>query len=183
MPEHVETRSLYNPTNPEMEYGKIEMWIDLFPLNANVKPPPPVNIAIRKPQKYQLRIIVKNVSNVSLDDYNRLTGERSSDIYVRSYVASENLCDAQKTDVHYRSISGEGNFNWRFVFNFDYLSAEKRVVYTQRTGLFSFQTDVIKKEPLCKLNLKHHLWTLFRKFFVLYIIWTIKHHMNFSAIN
>lgn len=31
----------------------------------------------------------------------------------------------QKTDVHYRSMGGEGNFNWRFVFPFDYLPAEQ----------------------------------------------------------
>lgn len=31
----------------------------------------------------------------------------------------------QKTDVHYRSLGGEGNFNWRFVFPFDYLPAEQ----------------------------------------------------------
>lgn len=31
----------------------------------------------------------------------------------------------QKTDVHYRSLGGEGNFNWRFIFPFDYLPAEQ----------------------------------------------------------
>lgn len=31
----------------------------------------------------------------------------------------------QKTDVHYRSMGGEGNFNWRFIFPFDYLPAEQ----------------------------------------------------------
>ena len=35
--------------------------------------------------------------------------------------------DAQQTDVHYRSLTGEGNFNWRFVFPFDYLVAEEKV--------------------------------------------------------
>lgn len=31
----------------------------------------------------------------------------------------------QKTDVHYRSLGGEGNFNWRFLFPFHYLPAEQ----------------------------------------------------------
>jgi hypothetical protein len=35
--------------------------------------------------------------------------------------------DAQSTDVHYRSLTGEGNFNWRFVFPFEYLAAEEKV--------------------------------------------------------
>lgn len=33
--------------------------------------------------------------------------------------------DKQKTDVHYRSLDGDGNFNWRFVFGFDYLPTEQ----------------------------------------------------------
>lgn len=33
--------------------------------------------------------------------------------------------DRQETDVHYNSLTGEGNFNWRFVFPFYYLPAEK----------------------------------------------------------
>jgi hypothetical protein len=35
--------------------------------------------------------------------------------------------DAQSTDVHYRSLTGEGNFNWRFIFPFEYLAAEEKV--------------------------------------------------------
>jgi len=31
----------------------------------------------------------------------------------------------QKTDVHYRSLGGEGNFNWRFLFPLHYLPAEQ----------------------------------------------------------
>lgn len=31
----------------------------------------------------------------------------------------------QKTDVHYRSLGGEGNFNWRFLYPFHYLPAEQ----------------------------------------------------------
>ena len=33
--------------------------------------------------------------------------------------------DRQETDVHYNSLTGEGNFNWRFVFPFSYLPAEQ----------------------------------------------------------
>lgn len=32
--------------------------------------------------------------------------------------------DKQETDVHFNSLTGEGNFNWRFVFRFDYLPTE-----------------------------------------------------------
>ncbi|NXN16120.1 DYSF protein, partial [Indicator maculatus] len=44
----------------------------------------------------------------------------------------------QKTDVHYRSMGGEGNFNWRFIFPFDYLPAEQ----------------------MCYISKKEHFWSL-----------------------
>lgn len=32
--------------------------------------------------------------------------------------------DKQETDVHFNSLTGEGNFNWRFIFRFNYLPTE-----------------------------------------------------------
>ena len=49
VPEHVETRQLYNPEKPGLTMGRLEMWIDMFPVDQ--KPPPSVNIAPRKPKK------------------------------------------------------------------------------------------------------------------------------------
>ena len=40
--------------------------------------------------------------------------------------------DAQETDVHFRSLTGEGNFNWRMVYKFDYLPAEQKIVIFER---------------------------------------------------
>lgn len=45
--------------------------------------------------------------------------------------------DSQETDVHYNSLTGEGNFNWRFVFPFNYLPAEKVVVIQKRESILS----------------------------------------------
>ena len=153
MPEHVETRSLYNPeVGPELEQGKIQMWIDIFPVSENRKDtlPKPVDVNVRKPKKFQLRVIIYNTKDVILDDVNLITGERSSDIYVKGF-----LCDKknefQKTDVHYRSLDGEGNFNWRFIFNFEYLPAEKRMVYTRKEK-FGFVNIERKMKP--KLTLQ-----------------------------
>ena len=42
----------------------------------------------------------------------------------------------QSTDIHYRSLDGEGNFNWRFVFRFDYLPQEK-VGYAVASNIIS----------------------------------------------
>lgn len=41
----------------------------------------------------------------------------------------------QKTDVHYRSLDGEGNFNWRFVFPFDYLPAEQLCAVSKKVSI------------------------------------------------
>lgn len=38
----------------------------------------------------------------------------------------------QKTDVHYRSLGGEGNFNYRFLFPFQYLPAEQLCVVDKK---------------------------------------------------
>jgi len=45
--------------------------------------------------------------------------------------------DKQKTDVHYRSLDGDGNFNWRYVFGFDYLPAEQLCLVSKKVRLVS----------------------------------------------
>jgi len=59
--------------------------------------------------------------------------------------------EKQQTDVHYRSLTGEGNFNWRFLFPFQYQKAEEKIVIKKkvRTFLsalcpFVFNLDVLK---------------------------------------
>lgn len=153
VPEHVETRSLYNPeAGPELEQGKIQMWIDIFPM-GNFKTntmPKPIDITLRKPKKFQLRIIIKRTRNVILDDTNPITGEKKSDIYIKAF-----LCDQEKvyqsTDVHYNSFNGSGEFNWRFVFDFEYLPAEKKIVFTQRQK-FGLTLIESKSRPIINLH-------------------------------
>jgi len=51
---------------------------------------------------YELRCVIWNTDEVTLDDTNVLTGEQSSDIFVKGYVKGVGD-DGQATDVHYRS--------------------------------------------------------------------------------
>lgn len=52
--------------------------------------------------------------------------------------------DTQCTDIHYRSLTGEGNFNWRFVFPFEYLVAEEKIVISRKESLFSWDETECK---------------------------------------
>lgn len=82
VPEHVETRPLLNPDKPGIEQGRIEMWVDMFPMDMPA-PGPAIDISPRKPKSFELRVIIWNTDDVILEDDAFMTGEKMSDIYVR----------------------------------------------------------------------------------------------------
>lgn len=81
VPEHIETRNIYNPMQPGISQGQLHMWVDIF--NKHDAVPPPVDVSPRKPEKYILRIVVWNTKDVVLDEVSVATGEAMSDIYVK----------------------------------------------------------------------------------------------------
>ncbi|CAF1235979.1 unnamed protein product [Adineta ricciae] len=143
--EHIECRPLYNDEFPDTEQGKLEMWLDMFPMS---RPPSssPIDISPVKPVSYQLRLTIWNTNDVELNDENFVTGEKSSDIYVKAWILGENI-DSQQTDIHYRSLTGEGNFNWRFVFDFNYLEIEEKIVYEAKDSVFQVGNTTKKIPP------------------------------------
>ncbi|XP_073861291.1 fer-1-like protein 4 isoform X2 [Macaca fascicularis] len=149
VPEHVETRPLYHPRSPGLLQGSLHMWIDIFP--RDVPAPPPVDIKPRQPVSYELRVVIWNTEDVVLDDVNPLTGEMSSDIYVKSWVKGLEH-DKQETDVHFNSLTGEGNFNWRFVFRFDYLPTEREVSVRRRPGPFALEEAEFRQPAVLVLQ-------------------------------
>ncbi|XP_056261589.1 otoferlin isoform X2 [Seriola aureovittata] len=150
VPEHVETRPLLNPDKPGIEQGRIEMWVDMFPMDMPA-PGPAIDISPRKPKSFELRVVIWNTDDVILEDDAFMTGEKMSDIYVRGWLKGQQE-DKQDTDVHYHSLTGEGNFNWRFVFPFDYLMAEEKIVISKKESMFSWDETEYKIPPRLTLQ-------------------------------
>ncbi|XP_029946768.1 fer-1-like protein 4 [Salarias fasciatus] len=149
VPEHVEVRSLHNPDSPGLPQGYLHMWVDMFP--TDVPAPPTVDIKPRLPEQYELRVIVWNTDDVFLEDVNPFTGDPSSDIYVKGWIKGRED-KKQETDVHFNSLTGEGNFNWRFIFRFDYLPTEKEVVYKKKESFFSLEESEFRQPAVLTLQ-------------------------------
>ena len=98
-----------------------------------------------------MRCIVWNTTEVPLDDLS-ITGERMSDIYVKGWLQGLED-DKQKTDVHYRSLDGDGNFNWRFTFDFNYLPAEQNIVVKKKEHLWSLDETETKTTPVFTIQI------------------------------
>ena len=53
-----------------------------------------------------------------------------------------------------RSLTGEGNFNWRFLFPFEYLRAEEKIVFYKKDSALALSALEIKVPP----NLTLQIW-------------------------
>lgn len=108
-----------------------------------------VNIKPRKPVSYELRVTIWNTEEVVLNE-DDFFGDKKSDIYVKGWLGRPDK--PQQTDTHYRSLNGEGNFNWRFVFPFDYLSTENKVIQMKKEN--AFDIDLTELKIPCRLVLQ-----------------------------
>ncbi|RWS23651.1 hypothetical protein B4U80_09934 [Leptotrombidium deliense] len=130
LPEHVETRPLYNSRKPGLQQGSLHMWVDMFPRDLK-EIPPPVDIAPQRLNCYELRVIIHRITDVQLKDVTFFTGERTGALYFKGWLMGAN--DTQVTDIQ-RTYTGEANVNWRFIFPFDYNPKQQQIVECQNAG-------------------------------------------------
>ena len=106
-PKPREFRTLWSPSSTSPQ-GKIELWIDILTLEDSIRIRP-TPLAPPAPLRGQVRCIVWNTKDVVFKD------KESSDIFVRA--EAEWSGKQKETDVHWRSLNGKGQFNWRMVFD------------------------------------------------------------------
>ena len=53
----------------------------------------------------------------------------------------------------FRSLGGEGNFNWRFVFPFDYLPEEENVIIMKKEHIWSLDKTETKVPPVLVIQI------------------------------
>lgn len=99
-----------------------------------------------------LRCVVWNTSEVPCVDDDILSGEKTSDIYVTGWLQGLDE-DKQSTDIHYRSMDGDGNFNWRFTFDFNYLPAEQNIVIKKKEHFWSLDETELKVPPILNIQI------------------------------
>ncbi|KAF3843460.1 hypothetical protein F7725_002309 [Dissostichus mawsoni] len=126
VPEHIETRTLFNKARPGMDQGQVRMWVDMFPMDS-----PHLTLDL------QWTFHRENQKGTSC-----VSSSGTQKIWLKGLEA-----DRQETDVHYNSLTGEGNFNWRFVFPFCYLPAEK-----EREHIFSLDKTEQKLPAILSLQ-------------------------------
>ncbi|EDV50618.2 uncharacterized protein Dere_GG15053, isoform C [Drosophila erecta] len=145
VPEHVETRSLCRDDFPNVEQGKLQLWIELF--EANIYVPSPIDITPVPPADFEVRVVVKNLAGIQAGDKN-IFGKLMSDVYVIGWCEDEDK--RQSTDIHYRSFAGDAAFNWRMVFGMKYSPNEDLMVIRRKAGLL--EEMEFKKPPIIYLQ-------------------------------
>ena len=123
---HIKCRSLFDPTYPD------------------ITPP--------KLVPYQLWLTIWNTSDVELNDENIITEEKASDICVKAWIlgkkddAQQNRYSLSVSLFLNRSLTVEDNFNSQFLFNFNHLEVEEKIVHEKKDSVFQVG-NITKKLP------------------------------------
>ncbi|XP_064114142.1 myoferlin-like [Macrobrachium nipponense] len=61
--------------------------------------------------------------------------------------------NVQKTDIHYRCMDGEANFNWRLVYHLEMIEAEQVMVVEHKEHAWSLKSTQQRRPPQLTLQL------------------------------
>lgn len=111
-------------------------------------------VSVSHPRSYELRCVVYNAYDVLLEEKN-LLGDEMSDVFIKAWLKGLES-QSQKTDVHYRCVDGEANFNWRLVFPFRFLHGENVIVHQTRKQFFDVHLSYMAMSPVLCLEIYDH---------------------------
>lgn len=66
--------------NTLISQGKLQMWVDIMPLDIDAYIPPPVDITPKKIEEYELRVVIYTVRDIMKAHSSSVT----SNIYIRA---------------------------------------------------------------------------------------------------
>ena len=133
VPKPLETVSLRTLASNAVR-GQLSLWIDMFPAGSEESLRPPIVIAPPPPQPFELRVIVWAVKNVRIAK----SFTEQSDLFVTAKLVlpgDTHKNAVQRTDTHFRTSDGSGNFNWRMKFSEVLLPLPRKTVVEPRLVL------------------------------------------------
>ena len=104
----IEPRQLYHKSTKASQ-GVLKTWIEIIPIEAMNKNNKPWNITPRPPEDFEIRLVIWETKDVKIMDF-----EGTSDIYCRAFFDSNH---SKRTETHFRSMNGNGSFNYRLHFD------------------------------------------------------------------
>ena len=104
----IEFRELYHRST-KVSQGILKTWIEIIPSQTMNKKDKAWNITPRPPADFEIRLVIWETKDVKIMDV-----EGTSDIYCRAFFDSKH---SKRTDTHFRSMNGNGSFNYRLHFD------------------------------------------------------------------
>ncbi|XP_045531675.1 otoferlin-like [Pieris brassicae] len=131
VPEHVETRFLYNDDKPGIEQGQLHMWVDIFPLQCDTFIPPPLEIKPFDLEEFELHIAIDSVRDVELNNL-----RNNLDLFVRAWLGSSENAQEKRLYTHKTT----DKFNCQMIFSFQYQLTAKKL-HTKEVGALNELRD------------------------------------------